>query len=273
MGFKMRSGNGPLAFKNMGSSPAKQSMFGPSKLDLKSANADDSTISKVSKKVTGEKTPKLEPKKIKIADAKFDASKITVTGSKDKGKIKTRGKNQNASKIGDTAERSELDVAKSDGRASRKKEKHQKKLDRANETLEERSARKKVNREKFSDAVGELSDRVDPDQRGLYAKSKANNQTLTEKATARKDKDIQNANTIANTKRTNQLTSKATTEVDSENSKLDASDASTNPDSESSAEKIANKKAQNEADSKYYGSDDDKLKNSKANAKPKEETE
>jgi hypothetical protein len=35
MGFKLRSGNGPLAFKNMGSSPAKQSSsFGPSTFGL-----------------------------------------------------------------------------------------------------------------------------------------------------------------------------------------------------------------------------------------------
>ena len=194
-GFQLRSGNkGGAPFKMMGSSPAT---YGGGITNLLSAKEKDSTVEKVSKNVTGEKTPKPEPKKIKVADAKFDASKATVSGDA-KDNTKTRGKKQNASKIGDTAERSELDVAKSDGRASRKKEKHQKKLDRANETLEQRDARKKLNKEKLGDALGELSDRLDPKNRGLHAKSKAAKK-------GRVDKNIKNEKDKVDTARTQQL--------------------------------------------------------------------
>jgi hypothetical protein len=243
-GFQLRSGNKAKApFKMMGSSPAKQSIFGPSKLDLKSANDGDSTVEKVSEKVTGPKTPKKEPKKIKVADAKFDASKATVSGDA-KDNIKTRGKKQNASKVTDSADRSELDVAKSEGRANRAEEKKQKKLDRANETLEEKTARK----EKFAQAARDAGALVSKIGGGSLVEEI---QSQADRKTNKVNKDIQNEKDRVNTARTQQLvdaTNKAGTEgekVSSTKSEAVNNDgtASVNSNAESSAEKIANAKA------------------------------
>ena len=78
MGFKLKSGNGPLAFKNMGSSPAKQSTgFGmglttkkDNELDLKSRNLQEATVKGVSRKATeGPGADKIE-KIARIGDPK-----------------------------------------------------------------------------------------------------------------------------------------------------------------------------------------------------------
>ena len=194
MGYKMKSGNGPLPFKQMGSSPAKQSVaesdstrvakpitpkilplstFEKNKAIQKGSEQTDyaedffknASKSAVSGTVEGgkmglmEKAGKLEPihktpptveekpttkpmakpmakPNEKKEEKKYDLSEATVSGSNKSNTIKTRGKNQNASKIKDSAERSEIDVAKSDRRARNKKAKHAKRLAKINSDLD-----------------------------------------------------------------------------------------------------------------------------------------
>jgi len=179
MTFNLKSGNGPLPFKQMGSSPAKQDVakshstsvakpitpkvighgnsayvedfFGDGSDDADSGVVEEGkmglmesrgkleqlepihkTPPTVEEKPTTKSMAKPNEKK---EEKKYDLSEATVSGSNKSNTIKTRGKNQNASKIKDSAERSEIDVAKSDRRARNKKAKHSKRLAKINSDL------------------------------------------------------------------------------------------------------------------------------------------
>ena len=99
-GFNLKSGNGPLAFKQMGSSPAKQSsIFGlvsglttkkESELDLKSSNLQEATVKGVSRKATEGPGGDGIEKMARIGDVKKDSG--PKKPSKSFGEVSTETK-------------------------------------------------------------------------------------------------------------------------------------------------------------------------------------
>ena len=275
MAFKMRSGNGPLAFKNMGSSPAKQMM--DEKEQTFSGKKDmDATAKANEAKARAQAIKEKNAAEAKIAKEKNDAANKSAADKAAKDKEAKASRGWREKKEANKAEKKENRGTRGDFKKGNKEEIAE--LKAAGATKEEINAAKKVNKQeqkdlkqshrddskankkdyksgddykahkaeqkqKFSDAVGELSDRVDPDNRGLYAKSKA-------AKTYRADKNIQNEKDRVNTARTQQLidaTNKAGTEeekVSSTKSEAVNNDgsAAVNPKAKSSAEKVAEAK-------------------------------
>tara|TARA_R110001592_G_scaffold152900_1_gene380821 strand:- start:1176 stop:1967 length:792 start_codon:yes stop_codon:yes gene_type:complete len=101
MGFKLRSGNGPLAFKNMGSSPAKQGLmgvlgaFGGNKnKDIIAPGSDDKGIDTTKAQAN---TNKPGSKNYKGTDKNTDESHLSTKTTDKKGEVKTKAFKNDAS--------------------------------------------------------------------------------------------------------------------------------------------------------------------------------
>lgn len=237
----MRSGNGPLAFKNMGSSPAtfdvkslvpktKEEIATVQKTtsyeDLKKEGGDVKAAKKWNTDKYGTENPTAEAKKAGISKSELSKRHKTPKVNKVEPEVKSKvevkeevkPKSTVRDNFGEGSEKtkrlkSELqtrDAKTTDayvekemseahegkygkglfGGAIRRKlakGKHKRKgrqEDKTREKLAESEAYDKLTpeqkaqikagrKEKVSDAIGELSDRLDPDERGLYAKGKA----------------------------------------------------------------------------------------------------
>jgi len=223
MGFKLRSGNGPLAFKNMGSSPAKQSMFGPSKLDLRSANEDDSTVEKVSKKATvgpdGAQVarPEAPEKPKKHRDQVKKAEKITELEGKE---AKRDAKRADGKKVF-------LGNLKKKNNAN-KREKLQTEVDKTSEQyVADKAAKKESDRRRASEIMIGISKNLDPnsqfksiaEQEAQSSTTKRRNQNIEDYKLAR-DKELELEDELSsktNTDGTAKITKSQTEIVDEEN--------------------------------------------------------
>tara|TARA_R100000951_G_C2608263_1_gene170379 strand:+ start:47 stop:826 length:780 start_codon:yes stop_codon:yes gene_type:complete len=224
-GFQLRSGNKANApFKMMGSSPAKNlggllGKIGSSKTDA----SGDLLFNK-------QKTPKApETKTIDTTEGQKNTNKVKPANLKIKG----------TDKVSSTSSRPD-----SEGPVTKEpKPKSNKAKPKLSEAA--KAAKKEKRAQAFRDAGEIISNVGDPNtSMSSVIQGQADRRTdKADKATARKDKDIQNKKDIANTKRTNQVIAEHTAKLNKDSSKLSADTPSTDPTGESSAEKIANQKA------------------------------
>ena len=201
MGFKLKSGNGPLAFKNMGSSPAKQGLMGMlGAFGGGSKQADE--MAKQTPKVTTVDTTKAQAntnkpgsKNYKGTDKNTDKSHLSTKTTDKKGEVKTKAFKNDASEL--SKPKPELSAA-------------------------EKAAKK----EKFAQGMRDMGALVKTIGGGSLVEeiqSQADAKVAkADKVVAQKNQDIQNEKDIANTKRTNQLTAQATADLEAEASKLPA---------------------------------------------------
>ena len=92
MGFKMRSGNGPLQFKQMGATPVKQGLSGYDVKTEDEINQEMKTIESKKIETIPSKEPEMKPieatKTFKETSAEIKAEKKAYTDSKHKGQLK-----------------------------------------------------------------------------------------------------------------------------------------------------------------------------------------
>jgi hypothetical protein len=274
MGFNLKSGNGPLAFKNMGSSsPAKgwdDILSAGKKANIEKPDSNATVKSVTDKATVGVVKP---PKKDAVAlekktaanklaadkaakasrgwEEKKEANKAEKKENRGTRKDFRKGNKEEIAELRESgADRKTVRAAKKENRKEQKDLKQSHRDDsKANKedykSGDDYKAHKAEQKQKFSDAVGELSDRLDPDNRGLYARSKQAKE-------GRADKNIQNEKDRVNTARTQQLID-ATNKAGTEEEKLSSTppiattengNAAIDATSESSAEKTARKKTE-----------------------------
>ena len=255
MAFKMRSGNGPLAFKNMGSSPAKQSKMTREELtklqesnklqedivNTKGTDAYKKNQEEIKKKADHEaKVVELNTlqKEKDEGDAK---AKVDATRGTSKGQVKKSGrldkiqnrqdkralrKYNNSLSQGSQGEMGMEAFKKSDKYTDKTSKREGRLKKEVNMTPDEYDANQAAKKEKFAQGmrdIGELAKAAGDQDISLVDTIKGQADAKVAKAdkiTARKDQDIQNEKDIANTKRTNHLTAQATANLDAETSKL-----------------------------------------------------
>jgi len=198
--FKMRSGNGPLQFKQMGASPAKGGFMDA----LNAFKPESKTKDLKAKEVTTIDTTKAQAntnkpgsKNYTGTDKNTDESHLSTKTTDKKGEIKTKAfKN-------DVSEPSKPKPELSE---------------------DEKAAKKEKRAQAFRDAGEIVSNIGDPNtSMSSVIQGQADRRIAkADKATARKDKDIQNEKDIANTKRTNQVIAEHTAKLDEDASKLSA---------------------------------------------------
>tara|TARA_R110001592_G_scaffold179048_1_gene420407 strand:- start:397 stop:1023 length:627 start_codon:yes stop_codon:yes gene_type:complete len=188
MGFKLRSGNGPLAFKNMGSSPAKQGFTIPG-ADGGTSAIDAFTTKTKNKEIVAPEVKKAGKDKVRVMTEK-------------ESKMKQDGK------LGTVFSRTAKKVGKSIKKGANKVGK---------------SFKEAVKNPQAMRDMGEIISNIgDPNKsmtsiiQGQADRKVANK----DKITARKDKDIENANMVANTKRTNQRIAQATADLEAGDGEL-----------------------------------------------------
>jgi len=260
----MRSGNGPLQFKQMGASPAKQLTGVGTKgnYGLTTDFLKDAKGNKISKKnleaqpfssfpIDESKNNKVKPQKIDIVVEGVEGSK---TG---KGKRHKVGETSTSSRPEDNAtpeQRMGSDFVTSKPKPNKTKatktktNKNTASKDKteATKSSDEKTAKKTDLGQEFRDAgaiiasIPQGKSMVETQQKIADRKT-----SLTDKSNARKDKDIQNAKDIANTERTNQVIAEHTANLNEDSGKLPADNPSTNSTGESSVEKVKNKKTAN----------------------------
>ena len=222
MGFKLRSGNGPLAFKNMGSSPAKDML-------------SDIFTSKKEKDI---KLNSNTPERNLESEAK---GKIDKTRGTHEGQVKKSGrldkiqnrqdkralrKYNNSLSQGSQGEMGMEAFKKSDKYTDKTSKREGRLKKEVNMTPDEYDANQAAKKEKFAKGMrdmGEIVSNIGDKDKSMSSviQGQADRKVAeADKITARKDKDIQNEKDIANTKRTNQLTAQATANLDAEASKL-----------------------------------------------------
>tara|TARA_R100001463_G_scaffold4044_2_gene15669 strand:- start:1163 stop:1825 length:663 start_codon:yes stop_codon:yes gene_type:complete len=210
-GFQLRSGNKANApFKMMGSSPVKGGF-----MDALNAFKPES------------KTKDLKAKEVTTID--------TTKGQKNTNKVKSADlKIKGTDKVSSTSSRP-------DGEGPVTKE-PKPKSNKAKPGLSEaeKAAKKEKRAQAFRDAGEIVSNIGDPNtSMSSVIQGQADRRIAkADKATARKDKDIQNEKDIANTKRTNQVIAEHTARLDKDSSKLPADN---NKSSVTTSKDLANK--------------------------------
>jgi len=210
-GFQLRSGNKANApFKMMGSSPVKGGF-----MDALNAFKPES------------KTKDLKAKEVTTID--------TTKGQKNTNKVKSADlKIKGTDKVSSTSSRP-------DGEGPVTKE-PKPKSNKAKPGLSEaeKAAKKEKRAQAFRDAGEIVSNIGDPNtSMSSVIQGQADRRIAkADKATARKDKDIQNEKDIANTKRTNQVIAEHTARLDKDSNKLPADN---NKSSVTTSKDLANK--------------------------------
>ena len=198
MGFKMRSGNGPLAFKNMGSSPAKQGF-----MDALSAFKPES------------KTKDLKAEKLKTTDTTKGQANTNKPGSNNyTGTDKNTDKSHLSTKTTDKKGEVKTKASKNDGKGAKGlTESSKSSAPEPVLSAAEKAAKKEKRAQAFRDA-GKLVSNIGSEESLVDVM-----QSQADKKVNTADKKIQNEKDRVNTARTQQLVD-ATNKSNNESEKL-----------------------------------------------------